>query len=118
MADRIGSDVNVAAKMGGADEPIDKVATLIAVVANANIPTAKLSVETAFLTFPVLASALPVDDVNCPNYVDPRRQHAMKHVKSPTGPRLLLDSTALIALLDAGLHLLQTDCTRCMGGGD
>ena len=81
-ADRMGSDVNVVAKMGGADELIDKVATPMAVVANANIPTAKLSVEIAFLTFPVLASGLPVDDVNRPNNVDPRRQHAMKHEKT------------------------------------
>ncbi len=37
-------------------------------------------------------------------------------VKSLTGPRLLLDSTALHALLDAGLHLiLKLNCTRCRG---
>ncbi len=37
-------------------------------------------------------------------------------IKSPTGPRLLLDSTALHALLDAGLHLiLKLNCTRCRG---
>ena len=78
---KMGRDVNVP-NMEGADEPIDNVATPMAVVANASIPTAKLSVDIALLTFPVLASALPVDDVNRPNTVDPRRQHAMKHEKT------------------------------------
>ena len=74
-------DVNVP-NMGGADELIDNVATPMAVVANASIPTAKLSVDITLLTFLVLASALSVDDVNRPNNVDPRRQHAMKHEKT------------------------------------
>ena len=79
--DRMGRDVNVP-KMVGADEPIDNVANPMAVVANASIPTAKLSVDIALLTFPVLASTPPVDDVNRPNTVDPSRQHAMKHEKT------------------------------------
>ena len=35
-----------------------------------------------------------------------RRGLSIVPIKSPTGPRLLLDSTALHALLDAGLHLI------------
>ncbi len=45
-----------------------------------------------------------------------RRGLSIVPIKSPTGPRLLLDSTALHALLDAGLLLiLKLNCTRCRG---
>ena len=37
-----------------------------------------------------------------------RRGLSIVPIKSPTGPRLLLDSTARHILLDAGLHLLLT----------
>ena len=79
MGDRIlerkGRDVNME-MMRGVDVLMDKVALPIANAAKHNIPTAKLSVDIAVL-FPLLSTLF--EDVNCPNSVDPRRQHAMKH---------------------------------------
>ena len=78
IVDRIGKDVN-AERIRGVDELMDNVALPIANAANPNIPTAKFSVETALL-FPFLSTF--VEDVNCPNTVEPRRQHAIKHEKT------------------------------------
>ena len=75
MVEKTGRDV-MPEIMLGVEELIDKVALPMAIAANPNIPTAKLSVEMALL-FPCLSTFL--EDVNCPNNVDPRRQHAMKH---------------------------------------
>mmetsp|Transcript_19065 Transcript_19065/g.38583 ORF Transcript_19065/g.38583 Transcript_19065/m.38583 type:complete len:81 (-) Transcript_19065:438-680(-) len=60
----------------GSFPAMESVALPMASVANPNMPTAKFSVETALL-LPSLSTFL--EDVNCPNTVDPRRQHAMKH---------------------------------------
>ena len=73
--ERTGRDVNTEMTRG-VDELMDKVALPMANAAKPNIPTAKLSVEITVL-FPLLSTFF--DDVNCPNTVDPRRQHAMKH---------------------------------------
>eukprot|EP01083_Nonionella_stella_P113056 333135_1 len=75
IVDSTGSDAN-AEKIRGVDELMDKVALPIAKAAKPNIPTANFSVVIALL-FPFLSTL--VDDVNCPNTVDPNRQHAMKH---------------------------------------
>lgn len=75
IVDRTGRDVNEE-MIRGVEVLIDNVALPMASAAKPNIPTAKVSVEIAVL-FPFLSTFF--EDVNCPNIVDPRRQHAMKH---------------------------------------
>lgn len=81
MGERIvlstGRDVKVE-MMPGVEELIEMVALPMATEASASIATAKFSVNIALL-FPSLSNLASVDDANCPNKVDPRRQHAMKH---------------------------------------
>jgi len=90
IVERTGREVK-ADKMRGVEEPMVSVAVPMATAARLSIPTAKLSVETALL-FPLESTFL--EDVSCPNTVDPRRQLAMKHEKTvPYGVPMAADES-------------------------
>jgi hypothetical protein len=98
IVDITGSDVRTDTILGVVVE-IAIVAVPMARAANPSIPTAKFSVETDVL-FPSLSTLL--DEVNCPNSVDPRRQHAMKQENTvPYGvPTTVDESLANLAKYD------------------
>jgi hypothetical protein len=98
---------------------IDNVAIPMAVVANINMPTVKLSMDIdAFFFF--IAASFPLSvsldvAVSRPNIVEPRRQHAMKHEKTvPYG--VFMAAAVVVVDDDANFRKYDTIAELTAGG--